>query len=180
MLEANPSIYGSPPSLSDTKRSHHRAVERVISAMRQRLDEEFSLQEMANVAFMSPFHFNRIFRQVTGVPPCQFMSALRLESARRLLLTTKLSVTEVCFEVGYSSLGTFTRRFTDLLGISPRSLRRLAKLPASPPPVRATPAPVRQSLLEQRSTRGKRRPSGARWRLCSKPGASRIGAAVRA
>lgn len=132
MLEEKSLIHGSPRFRPDTELSHHRAVERVISAMHQRLGEDFTLEEMANLAYMSPFHFNRIFRQLTGVPPCQFMSALRLESARRLLLTTKLSVTEVCLEVGYSSLGTFTRRFTDLLGLSPRSLRRLAKSAASP------------------------------------------------
>jgi AraC-like DNA-binding protein len=109
--------------------------------MHQRLDEDFSLEEMAHIAYMSPFHFNRIFRQLTGVPPCQFMSALRLESARRLLLTTKLSVTEVCFEVGYSSLGTFTRRFTDLLGLSPRGLRRLARSLVSPRPAPALSFP---------------------------------------
>jgi AraC family transcriptional regulator len=129
MLETKSSIHGSPHSRTDTALSHHRAVERVITAMHQRLDEDFSLEEMAHVAYMSPFHFNRIFRQLTGVPPCQFMSALRLESARRLLLTTKLSVTEVCLEVGYSSLGTFVRRFTDLTGLSPRGLRRLARSP---------------------------------------------------
>src|SRR5258707_14891588 len=118
MLEGKSSFHESPRAHAGTELNHHRAVERVISAMHQRLDEDFSLEEMANLAYMSPFHFNRIFRQLTGVPPCQFMSALRLESARRLLLTTQLSVTDVCFEVGYSSLGTFIRRFTDLLGLS--------------------------------------------------------------
>lgn len=143
MLETKSSIHGSPRSRTATALSHHRAVERVITAMHQRLDEDFSLEEMAHVAYMSPFHFNRIFRQLTGVPPCQFMSALRLESARRLLLTTKLSVTEVCLEVGYSSLGTFVRRFTDLTGLSPRGLRSLARSPANPRPAPAIlePAP---------------------------------------
>lgn len=144
MLEIKPPIHRSPHSRTDTVLSHYHAVERVISAMHQRLDQDFSLEEMANVAYMSPYHFNRIFRQLTGVPPCQFMSALRLESARRLLLTSKLSVTEVCFEVGYSSLGTFIRRFTDLMGLSPRRLRRLARSPMNPRPVQSlvSPEPV--------------------------------------
>lgn len=117
------------PVRAGTMESHRRAVERVIDAMHRRKDQNFSLEEMADIAFMSPYHFNRTFRQLTGIPPCQFMSALRLESAKRLLLTTELSVTDVCFEVGYNSLGTFIRRFTDLLGASPRALRRLARIP---------------------------------------------------
>jgi len=142
MLDTGSSVQGALHSRADTALNHHRAVERVISTMHQRLDQNFSLEEMADIAYMSPFHFNRIFRQLTGVPPCQFMSALRLESARRLLLTTKLSVTDVCFEVGYNSLGTFIRRFTGLLGLSPRSMRRLAGSPASLPARLAAPEPV--------------------------------------
>lgn len=110
-----------------------RAVERVIEAMRERLDEPMSLRDMARIAYISPFHFNRVFHQVTGIPPSQYLYALRLEAAKRLLLTTDRSVTDVCFEVGYNSLGTFTTRFTQLVGLSPCNLRRLAeRLSASP------------------------------------------------
>lgn len=130
MIDSRSSIPGPfSPVRAGTVESHRRAVERVIDAMHRRKDQNFSLEEMADIAFMSPYHFNRTFRQLTGIPPCQFMSALRLESAKRLLLTTELSVTDVCFEVGYNSLGTFIRRFTDLLGASPRALRRLARIP---------------------------------------------------
>ena len=114
---------------SDTATCHYRAVERVIGAMHVHLDDSFSLEDMADVAIMSPFHFNRTFRELTGIPPCQFLSAVRLEAAKRLLLTTKRSVTDVCFDVGYNSLGTFIRRFTDLVGQSPRRLRSLAQAP---------------------------------------------------
>src|SRR4029453_11315599 len=100
---------------ADTVAFHAQAAERVISAMRERLDQPFSLEEMSEVAIMSPFHFNRPFRELTGIPPCQFLSAVRLQAAKRLLLTTDLSVTDICFEVGYNSLGTFIRRFTDLV-----------------------------------------------------------------
>jgi AraC family transcriptional regulator len=108
---------------ADTVASHARAVERVIASMRWHLDEPFPLRQMAKVAFMSPFHFNRTFRRLTGVPPVQYLSAVRLETAKRLLLTTEMSVTDVCFEVGYQSLGSFIRRFTSLVGLSPRRLR---------------------------------------------------------
>jgi hypothetical protein len=82
---------------------------------------------MSRIAYISPYHFNRIFRQVTGIPPNQFFYALRLENAKRLLLTTNTSVTDVCFDVGYNSLGTFIRRFTGLVGLSPSRFRSLAR-----------------------------------------------------
>lgn len=110
----------------DTMACHQRAVQRVITTMVERLDEELSLHDMAGVAIMSPFHFNRTFHHLIGMPPGRFLSALRLDRARRLLLTTKERVTDVCFDVGYNSLGTFTRRFTEVLGVSPRRLRSYA------------------------------------------------------
>lgn len=83
------------------------------------------MEEMAAQANVSPFHFLRTFRRFTGVTPALFLSALRLEEAKRLLLTTERSVTDICFDVGYNSLGTFTTRFTQLVGLSPARLRRL-------------------------------------------------------
>ncbi|HEX6903879.1 MAG TPA: AraC family transcriptional regulator [Thermoanaerobaculia bacterium] len=114
-------------SRPDTIQAHRRAVDRVIHAMYQNLAREFSLKDMASVALISPYHFNRVFHQVAGMPPCQFLSALRLWQAKRLLVTTQLKVTDICFEVGYNSLGTFTRRFTDLVGVPPQRLRALAR-----------------------------------------------------
>lgn len=90
-------------------------------------DEELSLHDLAAAAFSSPYHFERLFRRITGVPPCHFLAALRMEAAKRLLVNTGLSVTEVCLDVGYSSLGTFTRRFGELVGLSPRRFRALAR-----------------------------------------------------
>jgi AraC family transcriptional regulator len=106
---------------------HRDAVVRVIEAMSDRLEERFSLDSLAALAFFSPYHFHRLFRQVTGVPPGRFFGALRIEAAKRLLLTSDLSVTQVCLAVGYQSLGTFTSQFTRLVGISPRRLREIAR-----------------------------------------------------
>jgi AraC-like DNA-binding protein len=110
-----------------TTAAHHEAVERVIRMMHDRLDEPITLQEMSRTAYISPYHFNRIFRQITGIPPNQFFYALRLETAKRLLLTTDTNVTDVCYDVGYNSLGTFIRRFTGLVGVSPSRFRSLAR-----------------------------------------------------
>lgn len=111
----------------ETIASRQKAVERVITAVSQNLDEPLTMADMARIAYLSPFHFNRVFHQITGLPPTQFLYAMRLEKAKRLLLTTKMSITDICFEVGYNSLGTFTSRFTNLVGLSPREYRRLAK-----------------------------------------------------
>lgn len=111
----------------DTIASHRRAVERVITTARERLCEPISLQDMSRVAYISTFHFNRVFHQITGLPPNKFISAMRLDEAKRLLLNTHLSITDICFEVGYNSLSTFTRRFTERVGLGPREFRYLAE-----------------------------------------------------
>jgi AraC family transcriptional regulator len=142
---------GSPNSAwrEDTVAAHRRAVERVITTARGRLGEPISLREMSRVAYLSTFHFNRVFHQITGLPPTKFISAMRLDQAKRLLLNTNLSITDTCFEVGYNSLSTFTRRFTQHVGLGPREFRYLAD--------RITPASV-ESLcahyaeLTQRAT----------------------------
>ncbi len=118
------------PKRPDTIEFHSRAVERVITSIRGHLDETISLGEMAAVAYMSKYHFNRTFRQVTGVPPRRFLSALRIEAATLMLLHTDHKVTDICLDVGYSSLGTFIRRFSGVLGISPLKLRTLGHAPA--------------------------------------------------
>ena len=122
------------PSREDTLVSHRRAVERVITTARERLCEPISLHDMSRVAYLSSFHFNRVFHQITGLPPAKFISAMRLDEAKRLLVNSHLSITDICFEVGYNSLSTFTRRFTQRVGLGPREFRYLAE--------RITPASV--------------------------------------
>ncbi len=117
----------SQASRDSTVDSHVRAVERVIHAMRGDLEHPLSLRAMAKIAYFSPYYFNRTFRQVTGIPPCQYLYALRLEAASSLLLHTEQTVLDICYEVGYNSLGTFTRRFTELMGVSPKRFRLLGR-----------------------------------------------------
>jgi AraC family transcriptional regulator len=104
---------------------HTEAVQRAITVMHERLDEPLSLDTMAEAAILSRYHFSRVFHRVTGLPPGRFLAVLRLAEAKRLLLTTQLSVTDICFRVGYNSLGTFTMRFTQHVGISPGRFRQL-------------------------------------------------------
>jgi len=101
-----------------------QGVVRALKMMRLRLASQISLELLAKTAAMSPFHFERVFQQLTGLRPFQFLSAMRLVRAREMVLTTDAPITAICFDVGYNSVGTFTRRFTASVGVSPRGLRR--------------------------------------------------------
>ncbi|MFI6480370.1 helix-turn-helix transcriptional regulator [Nonomuraea sp. NPDC050663] len=91
------------------------------------MDREYSkpldVPALARVALMSPGHFSRSFRAAFGETPYSYLMTRRIERAKALLRRGDLSVTEVCFEVGCTSLGTFSTRFTELVGESPSAYR---------------------------------------------------------
>lgn len=99
------------------------AIEQAIATMWNRYDEPLSVDEIADSAIMSKFHFSRVFRSLTGTSPGRFLAAIRLCKAKHLLLQTSLSVTEIAYLVGYTSLGTFTSRFSRSVGASPARYR---------------------------------------------------------
>lgn len=101
------------------------AVLRSIRCMTDNVGAGHSLRALARVARFSPYHFHRVFRQLTAVTPAQYLAAARMVEAKRLLASTTLSVTEICMRVGYTSLGTFTTQFTRLVGVSPRRFRKV-------------------------------------------------------
>jgi AraC-like DNA-binding protein len=82
------------------------------------------MQQVAREAGMSTFHFIRCFDAVFGATPHQFRIAARLDRAKQLLAAGNHSVTDVCLEVGFSSVGTFSSLFTSRLGETPSSFRR--------------------------------------------------------
>jgi AraC-like DNA-binding protein len=102
-----------------------QAVERVITVMRDNLGEPLTVDDMARAAMFSKFHFTRIFQRATGVSPGRFLSALRLQQAKRLLISTSLNVADISLRVGYNSVGTFSSRFSRSVGLSPTTYRRL-------------------------------------------------------
>ncbi|GKU79973.1 AraC family transcriptional regulator [Paenibacillus sp. L3-i20] len=104
--------------------SHEYAVREAIRQMLNRLDDaSLSSEELASAASYSPFHFDRIFRSVTGIPPRLFLSALRFQWSKKLLLKSKSTATEVGQTVGYSSFGTFSSNFSRFIGLSPQQFR---------------------------------------------------------
>ena len=103
--------------------THLEAVERVICYMRKYSHEPLELARLATVAGISKYHFIRVFTAVTGITPMSFLTSLRLEQAKKLLLHSPATVTDICQEVGYSSIGSFSDSFTRLVGISPSRYR---------------------------------------------------------
>jgi AraC-like DNA-binding protein len=106
---------------------HLRDLERLRRA-RDRMDREYAqpldVEALARDAHMSAGHFSRQFRLAYGESPYSYLMTRRIERAMALLRRGDLSVTEVCFEVGCSSLGTFSTRFAELVGMPPSIYRR--------------------------------------------------------
>ena len=94
---------------------------------RDLMDREYArpldVPALARFALMSPGHFSRSFRAAFGESPYSYLMTRRIERAKALLRMGELNVTEICFAVGCSSLGTFSSRFTELVGESPSAYR---------------------------------------------------------
>lgn len=86
--------------------------------------EPLDLSALASAAGVSKYHFLRCFATEYGETPMQYLGRRRVERAQDLLRATNLTVTEVCFLVGYSSLGSFSSRFRELVGVSPSAYQR--------------------------------------------------------
>jgi AraC-like DNA-binding protein len=101
-----------------------------LRRVRDRIDREYAqpldVEALARGAHMSAGHFSREFRLAYGESPYGYLMTRRIERAMALLRRGDLSVTEVCFAVGCSSLGTFSTRFTELVGMPPSTYRRRA------------------------------------------------------
>jgi len=106
-----------------------RDLER-LRRVRDRMDREYAqpldVEALARAEHMSAGHLSRQFKQAYGESPYAYLMTRRIERAMALLRRGDLSVTEICFEVGCSSLGTFSTRFTELVGMPPSTYREQA------------------------------------------------------
>jgi AraC-like DNA-binding protein len=111
-------------SAADSQRLRDLALLRQV---RDRIDREYArpldVEALARGVHMSAGHLSREFKRAYGEPPYSYLMTRRIERAMALLRRGDLSVTEVCFEVGCSSLGTFSTRFTELVGVAPSVYR---------------------------------------------------------
>jgi len=83
-----------------------------------------SLSGIAKCSYMSPYHFLRAFKDTYGETPNEFLIRLRVEQAKKMLITGNFSVSEICEEVGYTSLGSFSSLFVKKVGVAPTLYRR--------------------------------------------------------
>lgn len=121
-------------SYSTVKRSHElelsrvglvdRRVRRSVELMHAQLDQDLSLKTLAAASYLSPFHFARLFKKVTGATPHNYLAAIRVNKAQLLLADTQLSVTQVGAKVGYLSSSHFTKAFRNATGTTPREFRK--------------------------------------------------------
>jgi AraC family transcriptional regulator len=100
-----------------------RRIRRAIEWMHAHMNRELPLEEIAAAAFLSPFHFARLFKKLTGASPHAYLATIRVARAQALLAETDLSVSEVSERVGYSSPSHFTKAFRQATGLAPRAYR---------------------------------------------------------
>jgi AraC-like DNA-binding protein len=102
----------------------------LLRRVRDRIDRDYAqpldVEALARGVHLSAGHLSRLFRGAYGESPYSYLMTRRIERAMTLLRRGDLSVTDVCFAVGCSSLGTFSTRFSELVGLSPSAYRRLA------------------------------------------------------
>jgi AraC family transcriptional regulator len=103
-------------------------INKVIDYVNNNLNKSISLEELASVAFFSPFHFHRIFVAVTGETVNNFTNRIRNEKAARLLKFSKKSISEISMECGFSSSSTLSRLFKQYFGISPSEYRKAGEI----------------------------------------------------
>ncbi len=96
-----------------------RAKDRIDTASH----EEWPVRRLARVSGVSEAHFARSFKEAFGVPPHRYLLTRRIERATALLRDSDLSITEIAFQTGWGSLGTFGRTFRDITGESPGAMR---------------------------------------------------------
>lgn len=101
----------------------NRRLLRARDAMDRRFAEPLDVRAVAAVAHISPAHFSRCFRAVFGETPHRYLQRRRIERSMFLLRETDRLVTDICFDVGFTSLGTFSRTFRQVVGETPRGYR---------------------------------------------------------
>jgi transcriptional regulator GlxA family with amidase domain len=110
----------------------NRRLLRARDAMDRAYAEPLDIPALAALAHVSQVHFIRTFAQTFGETPHRYLQRRRVERAMFLLRSSDRSITDICMSVGFSSLGTFSRTFRQIVGVSPSEHRALGPLPAAP------------------------------------------------
>lgn len=100
-----------------------RRIRRAVEMMHAHMERELPLEELAGAAYLSPFHFARLFKKLTGASPHSYLANLRVQRAQALLAQTDLSISELAARVGYQSPSHFSKAFRQATGLTPRAFR---------------------------------------------------------
>lgn len=139
----------------------NRRLLRARDAMDRRYAEPLDVPALAALTHLSPSRFGRVFRDVFGETPHRYLQRRRVERSMWLLRASDRSVTDVCLDVGFTSLGTFSRTFCEIVGVSPVAYRRGAEPAAAAVPACFTMAWARPSSLAGTGEQFRRsRPAG--------------------
>jgi len=114
-----------PASRSSTRKELYSRLYLAYDYILASYDQPLQLADIARIACLSPNHLLRTFKQIFGQTPYQFLTEVRLDQARQLIASTQLPITEVCLQVGFESLGSFSWLFSRRFGLSPRAFRQL-------------------------------------------------------
>jgi AraC-like DNA-binding protein len=118
--------------VSRTVEELNRRMLRARDAIDRAYAQPLDIAALAQVAHVSEAHFIRTFRSTFGETPHRYMQRRRVERAMFMLRETERSVTDICMDVGFTSLGTFSRTFSEILGETPTSYRQSADVGAAP------------------------------------------------
>lgn len=147
------------PKRAETQHDYAARLLRVLVHIQQHLDDDLGLEQLADIAHFSPFHFHRVFRGMVGESVKQYVRRLRLERAAFHLRQSNRPVTSIAFEAGYEAHEAFSRAFRLAFGASPSRYRAEAVATAPPAPsgsrytgpdapVRFTPIPEDRLIME--------------------------------
>jgi AraC family transcriptional regulator len=100
-----------------------KIIIRAIEYMKKHLNEEITSESLAYYVGYSPFHFSRVFKEVTGVSPRHYLSALRIEAGKQTLVNSSSSILKTLLGVGFRSMGTFSSKFKKFVGVSPKEFQ---------------------------------------------------------
>jgi len=122
-----------PGLRASTREEMYRRLYRARDFLYSCYGEPLSVADAAQIAAMSPFHFQRMFKNAFGISPMQFLQRRRLQIARDLLVATEDDVTSICLSVGFESLGSFSALFKRAFGVPPSGIRRIREAAVQQP-----------------------------------------------
>lgn len=112
-----------PAAKEEKVYSQRRGINQAIEFLYENYRNDFSLNEIARVAHLSPYHFSRVFKAEIGKTPFEFLLDIKIEKAKGYLRYSDKSITEICFECGFNTISYFTRAFSKKVGLTPTAFR---------------------------------------------------------